>query len=86
MTVYPESLQALLAQNVALPIVGEDVQKGDEVIAMLEWQWPDIKVGFADEANDKEQADLAAAGWRVVVGCTSEDISQLVEWIGGNGA
>ena len=83
-TAYPAPLQALLAHAVAAPLVGEDVRADVEVIAMLEWQWPDSKVGYADELSEKEMTNLAALGWRLVSGCEESDIAQLAEWLKEN--
>ncbi len=84
MTTYPDQLQALLATGVAVPLVGEDVNKDIAVVAMLEWQWPAQKIGFADELTETELTDLTAMGWTLVAGCKSSDINQLSSWLKEN--
>lgn len=80
-TIYPEQLQLLLDTGIEAPVVGEEVTFDGAVIAMLEWQWNESKVGLADGIGDKEVGKLVKLGWRLVYGVGGSDVGQLKEWL-----
>jgi DEAD/DEAH box helicase domain-containing protein len=82
-TVYPEELATLLSSDIATPEVGGEVFDSDRIIATLEWQWVDQKVGFWDGSDDdsKELTDVRGLEWRVVTSCSEEDLNKLRQWL-----
>ena len=82
-TLHPKELADLLASGVSTPVIGGEVFDGDEIIATLEWQWPNERVGFWDggEANEKELYRLQDLRWRVITSCKEENIKQLTQWL-----
>ncbi len=87
-TTYPPELQELKNANIPVPEIGIDIQNStDEVIAQLEWAWPDCKIGLVDTQHLEEQQraksieNLQALGWKLVFDTKQESLHTIEGWL-----
>lgn len=87
-TTYPTELQELKNADIPVPEIGIDIQNStDEVIALLEWAWPDCKIGLVDTQHLEEQQrknsieKLQVLGWKLVFDTKQESLRTIKNWL-----
>ena len=84
-TLHSETLAAfaksLGGYVVPPPHCGLDILDGEAVVGMLEWAWPEQKIGFADDVDDAACEKLTGFGWKLIRSVDSESLQRLLGWL-----